>query len=94
MKKGSKERDSEKLVQQLDQLRQQSSEELLKQWQALFGAAPPKKLRSSLLVQGIAYRLQERALGGLRPSTLRLLEQIADDTALGRPISVPSERAG
>ena len=92
MKKGPKDRDSEKLVQQLDQLRQLCSEELIKQWQALFGVAPPKKLRSSLIVQGIAYRLQEKALGGLRPSTLRLLERIADDTAAGRPVSKPSEK--
>jgi len=92
MKKGSKNRDFDKLVPQLDQLRQQSAEELLKQWQALFGVASPKKLRSSLLVQGIAYRLQGRALGGLKPSTLRLLERIADDTAAGRPVSIPSEK--
>jgi hypothetical protein len=92
MKKGPKDRDSEKLVQQLDQLRQLKTEELIKQWQALFGVAPPKKLRSSLLVQGIAYRLQEKALGGMKPSTLRLLERVADDTGAGRPISVPSEK--
>jgi hypothetical protein len=91
MKKGSKDRDSEKLVPQLDQLRQQSAEELIKQWQALFGVASPKKLRASLLVQGIAYRLQEKALGGLKPSTLRLLERIADDTAASRPVSTPPE---
>ena len=92
MKKVVKDRDSEKQVSQLDQLRQLSAEELLEQWQALFSVPPPKKLRSSLLVQGIAYRLQERALGGLKASTLRLLERIADDTAAGRPISVPSEK--
>ena len=92
MKKGSKDRTSEKLLPQLDQLRQLSAEELTKQWRVLFGAAPPKKLRSSLLVQGIAYRLQEKALGGLKPSTLRLLERIADDTAAGRSASVSSEK--
>jgi hypothetical protein len=92
MQKCSKDRDSEKLVSQLDQLRQQSAEELIKQWQALFDVAPPKKLRSSMIVQGIAYRLQEKALGGLEPSTMRLLERIADDTAAGRPVSIPSEK--
>jgi hypothetical protein len=35
MKKGSKDRDSEKQVSQLDRLRQLSAEELLKQWQVL-----------------------------------------------------------
>jgi Protein of unknown function (DUF2924) len=90
MKKSSKDRDSEELVPQLDRLRELSAEELIKWWQALFDVAPPKKLRSSLLVQGIAYRLQEKAPGGLKPSTLRLLERIADDTAAGRPVSIPS----
>jgi Protein of unknown function (DUF2924) len=93
IKKGSKDRDSEKLASQLDQLRQLSAEDLLKQWQTLFGVAPPKKLRSSLLVQGIASRFQEKSLGGLKPSTIRLLERIADDIAAGRPVSVPSERS-
>ncbi len=93
MKKGLKDRDSEKLVQQLDQLRQLSADELIKRWQALFDVAPPKKLRSSLLVQGIAYRLQEEALGGLKASTLRLLERFADDTAAGRSVSIPSEKS-
>jgi hypothetical protein len=41
MKKGSKDRDSEKLIQQLDQLGQLSAEQLLKQWQTLFRVAPP-----------------------------------------------------
>ena len=92
MQKGSKDRDSEKLVPQLDQLRQLNAEELLEQWRNLFAADPSPKLRSSLIIQGIAYRIQEKALGGLKPSTLRLLERIADDTAAGRPISVPSEK--
>jgi hypothetical protein len=58
----------------------------------LFGADPPPKLRSSLLVQAIAYRLQEKALGGLKPATLRLLERIADDAAAGRQVSTTPEK--
>jgi Protein of unknown function (DUF2924) len=87
MKKRSKDRDPQKLVAQLDQLRQLTPEELLEQWQTLFGGDPPSKLRSSLIIQAIAYRLQEKALGGLKPATLRLLERIADDAAAGRPVS-------
>jgi hypothetical protein len=82
MKKGSKlQRDPQKLASELEQLRELNSEELRKRWQTLFGAEPPPKLRSSLIVQGIAYRLQEKALGGLKPATVRLLERIADDAA-------------
>jgi len=89
MKRGSKlERDPQKLTAQLEQLNQLNPEELRSQWQALFGADPPAKLRSSLLIQGIAYRLQEKPLGGLKPATVRLLERIADDAAARRE-SIP-----
>ena len=94
MKKGSKsERDPQKLASQLDQLRQLNAEELREQWQTLFGADPPPKLRSSLMmIQGIAYRLQEKALGGLKSATLRLLERIADDATVRRQVSTTPEK--
>ena len=93
MKKGSKSmRDPQKLVAELEQLRELSSEELRERWQTLFGAEPPPKLRSSLIVQGIAYRLQEKALGGLKPATVRSLERIADDAAARRRLSIIPEK--
>jgi hypothetical protein len=63
--------------------------ELREHWRTLFGADPPPKLRSSLLVQAIAYRRQEKALGGLTPKTARLLERSADTAAARRQISTP-----
>jgi hypothetical protein len=87
MKQSSKaERDPQKLTAQLDRLHELSPEELRAQWQTLFGSDPPAKLRASLMVQAIAYRLQEKALGGLKPATLRLLERIADDAAARRQV--------
>jgi hypothetical protein len=85
MKKGSKlERDPQKLESELERLRNLTSEELRERWQTLFGDEPPPKLRSSLIVQGIAYRLQEKDLAALKPPTVRLLERIADDAAARR----------
>jgi hypothetical protein len=93
MKKGSKaERDPQKLAPHLEQLRELNSDQLHEHWHTLFWADPPPKLRLSLLVQAIAYRLQEKALGGLKPSTLRLLERIADDAAARRQISTTPEK--
>ena len=93
MKRSSKaERDPQKLAAQLDLLRELTSEELREQWQTLFGAAPPPKLRSFLMVQAIAYRLQEQALGGLKPATRRLLERIAGHAAAGCKVSVTPEK--
>jgi hypothetical protein len=42
------------------------------------------KIRSSLMVQAIARRLQEKAFGGLKPSTQRLLQKVAEDAGAGR----------
>jgi len=93
MKKGTRsERDPQKLASQLDRLRELKPEELREQWQLFFGADPPSKLRLSLMVQAIAYRLQERAFGGLRPATLRLLERIADEAAARRQVSTTPEK--
>jgi len=93
MKTGSKlERDPQKLASELEQLHELTSEELRERWQTLFGAEAPPKLRSSLIVQGIAYRLQEKALGGLKPATVRLLERIADDAAARRQSAPTPEK--
>jgi hypothetical protein len=93
MKKGSEAvREPQKLASQLDRLLELNPAELREQWQTLFGADPAPKLRSSLLVQAIAYRLQEKALGGLKPATLRLLERIADAAAARRQVATTPEK--
>jgi hypothetical protein len=93
MKKASKsERDPQELALQLEQLHELNPDQLREQWQTLFGAEPPPKLRSSLLVQAIAYRLQEKAFGGLKPATLRLLERIADNAAARRQAAPTPEK--
>jgi hypothetical protein len=58
----------------------------------LFGVDPPPKPCSSLLVQAIANWLEEKALGGLKPATLRLLERIADDAAAHRQASLTPQK--
>src|SRR5258708_26188649 len=42
---------------------------LRERWEAPFGADPSPRVGRSLLISAIAYRLQERALGGLKPAT-------------------------
>jgi hypothetical protein len=51
---------------------------LKQRWRALYGSQPPKAISRELLTRAIAYRLQERAFGGLKPSTRRLVERIGD----------------
>jgi hypothetical protein len=72
------------LDKQLEQLKQLKPEELRKQWQAVFGSNPPAKIRSSLMIQALARRLQEKAFGSLKPSTQRLLQKVAEEAGTGR----------
>jgi hypothetical protein len=62
--------------------------EVLKdRWRQFYGAPPPSRLGRALMVRGIAYRMQEQALGDLRPATRRQIARAAEDIASGR---VPS----
>ena len=44
------------------------------------------------MVMALAYRLQEQALGGLKPATRRLLRSIAGDVETRRPFATHAER--
>ena len=52
-------------------------DELRQQWRGLFNAKAPPLLSRDLLVRALAHRMQELALGGLRPEPQRRLRQIA-----------------
>ena len=51
--------------------------ELRQHWRALYKADASPHLSHELLVRAVAYRMQEVALGGLRPGRQRQLRQIA-----------------
>lgn len=46
-------------------------------WRQLYRTEPPLKVRSGFLRRAVAYRIQELAFGGLKPTTRRRLKQIA-----------------
>src|SRR6202023_1101829 len=50
---------------------------LRQQWRILYKAETSPHLSRELLVRAVAYRMQEVALGGLRPGRQRQLRQIA-----------------
>ena len=58
--------------------------DLKSRWRDLYDTEPPPRISRELLTRAIAYRLQEREFGGLAPSTLRLLERVADDLPRAR----------
>ena len=51
--------------------------ELRQQWRALYKSDASPYLSRELLLRAVAYRMQEVALGGLRPERQRQLRQIA-----------------
>lgn len=51
--------------------------ELRFEWRRLYRTHPPKKLSRDLLELGVAWKLQERALGGLSATTNRQLDEMA-----------------
>ena len=53
--------------------------ELREEWGRLYKADASPNLSRELLIRAVAYRMQEVALGGLRPEPLRQLRQIAQE---------------
>ena len=50
---------------------------LRSEWRRLYRAHPPKRVSRDLLVLGVAWKIQERAYGGLSAATKRQLSDLA-----------------
>lgn len=61
------------LEQEVESLRRLSRQQLKDRWRDLYKSAPPAAFTPDLLARGIAWRLQEKALGGLAPEVRRML---------------------
>jgi hypothetical protein len=70
----------------LASLKSSSIAELKQQWQAVYHSEPPHRISRELLTRAVAYRIQERVYGGLKPSTRKMLLRLADDARSGRPL--------
>ena len=46
-----------------------SRKQLLQKWHELYGGAPAPSIRRELMIPFLAYKIQENAYGGLKPST-------------------------
>ncbi len=54
---------------------------LLKRWRSLYGVDAPAKISQQLLVRAIAYKLQEKVLGNLKPATRKYLASASQGSA-------------
>ena len=52
--------------------------DLRERWKTLYGKEPSGHIGRSILIGAIAYRLQEKAFGGLKPSAQRILDRVCD----------------
>jgi DUF2924 family protein len=83
MKRRGQAMDREALVAEIADLSELDIDKLRDRWNAMYGKAPSREIRRSFLTRAITYRLQERARGGLKPSTCRLLARAAEENAIG-----------
>lgn len=67
-------------------------ERLKTRLKALYGTEVPPRISRDLLTRAVAYRIQERALGGLSVSTRRALQHAADAVGKRRPMKVAQVR--
>jgi len=70
-------RHKQSLSDELETLQTMDVAALREKWQDLYGVPAPRHSRHDFLMRACAYRLQERALGGLRPATRRRLKELA-----------------
>jgi len=67
----------ERIEAEIELLPSLSAKQLDERWRELYGTERPPRLYGALLIGILAYRLQEKTLGGIKPATRRLLRQVA-----------------
>ena len=82
----------EVLTSEIASLAKLGIDELRERWTAMFGKAPSRDISRSFLTRALAYRLQEKAFGGLKPATQRLLAEFTHDDAKGSAFSATPSR--
>ena len=75
---------STELEQEVEGLRRLSRQQLKDRWRALYKTAPPAAFTPDLMARGIAWRLQEKALGGVPPDVRRVVTGSGEGTPLRR----------
>jgi DUF2924 family protein len=75
--------DHEALAAEIAGLSKIAIDQLRARWQALCGKTPSLAIGRSFLTRAIAYRLRERAYGGVKPATCRRLTRVVEESASG-----------
>jgi hypothetical protein len=81
------------LTREIERIQSLGVSALRQRWKELFGSAPSPLLGTVFMTRAIAYRIQERLLGGLKPSTQRILDRLEGDGATNPNKFVPRRPA-
>lgn len=73
----------ESVVRQIAELKSLSITDLKAKWQVMFGTPAPLYNRR-FIASRLAYRIQELAYGGLKPETIKRLEELGEELDGGR----------
>lgn len=76
-KRGLAEAKQAQIAAQIDEIRSLNKDQLRQRWEETFKKPAPDALTKDLLARMIAYRIQEKAFGGLDRETEKLLESYA-----------------
>jgi hypothetical protein len=71
-----------------------SFKDLRERWKILYGKEPSCYIRRSFLIRVIAYRLQEEAFGGLKPSAHQILDRVFNGRGDAAQQRSPKPHAG
>jgi hypothetical protein len=66
--------------------------DLTERWRQLYRAAPPKGISRPLLMRAIAYGMQVKRYGGLKPAVRRQLRKVADGGSAPAAVILKSEK--
>ena len=69
-----------RLEREIDGLADLNRVELVERWRTSYRTDPPKGISRRLLIRAIAYQMQAKRYGGLKPATDRRLRMIANGT--------------
>ena len=88
MRRSMSEPERERLAAEIAALESLDVTRLKMRWRSLYGSEAPARFSRDLLMRAVAYRMQERALGGLKPATQRLFQRVAAAAHARRPLKL------
>ncbi|MGV8078770.1 MAG: DUF2924 domain-containing protein [Syntrophales bacterium] len=81
--------DTGRLARELASLPALDRDLLIEKWRTLYDSEPPTGVRNTFLMNAIAYRMQEHALGGVKPATRHFLEKAVEENSAKKEICTP-----